>query len=205
MTELQIFDCEQGTPEWHECRLGIPTASMFQTVLAKGKGGGESLTRKKYMLKLIGERLTGQMEEGYKNAHMERGNAMEDEARELYSMLYEIEPKRVGFMRRGLAGASPDSLLGDDGLLEIKTKIPSIHLDVLLSGKVPAEHKAQIQGQLWISGRQYCDFVSYWPALPPFIVRVQRDDDYISKLADEVGGFILEMETITNDILRKTI
>src|SRR5262245_45539790 len=99
--DLQIFNCIQGTPEWFECRMGIPTASKFDTVMAKGRGGGESKTRWTYMLKLIGERLTGEPKYDYSNDHMERGKVMEDEARDLYSMLEEVEPTRIGFMRRG--------------------------------------------------------------------------------------------------------
>lgn len=186
---VQIFDCAQGSPEWFACRLGIPTASEFATVMAKGRDGGDSVTRRKYMLELLGEELTGEVQEGYTNAHMERGKVMEDEARELYAMLRDVEPVRVGFMRRGDMGASPDSLIGDDGLLEIKTKLPHLHLAVLLAGKLPAEHKAQVQGQLLVSGRAWCDFVSYWPALPPFIVREFRDEPYIANLSAAIAAF----------------
>lgn len=191
--ELQVFDCEQGTPEWFAARLGIPTASEFSTVLAKGRGGGDSKTRRTYMLKLIGERLTGEPMWTYSNEHMERGKAMEDEARDLYSMVRDVEPQRVGFLRRGDAGASPDSLVGDDGLLEIKTKLPHLHLEAMLAGKLPAEHVAQCQGQLWISGRPWLDFVSYWPGLTPFIVRVERDDIYIKSLEAAVAEFLAEL------------
>jgi len=200
MDGLQIFDCEQGTPEWFNCRAGIPTASEFHTVLAKGKGGGESVTRRKYMLTLIGEVLTGKQVEVYSNAHMERGHTMEDEARSLYAMVTDCDPKRVGFMRRGDAGASPDSLVGDDGLLEIKTKLPHLQLECILSDCVPAEHTAQIQGQLWISGRRWVDFVSYWPGLPLFVKRVKRDEAYIARLKVEVHQFNAEMIEIIDRI-----
>lgn len=196
MMELQIFDCEQGSPEWHSCRCGIPTASEFSTVLAKGRGGGESVTRRKYLLTLIGQRLTGKVEEGYTNGHMERGKTMEEEARDLYSMVADIEPQRVGFMRRGDAGASPDSLIGTDGLLEIKTKLPHLQLECLLSDQVPTEHVAQIQGQLWIAAREWVDFVSYWPGIKLFRKRVYRDEAYIAKLkvaVDEFNNELLEL------------
>lgn len=191
--ELQIFDCEQGTPEWYACRAGIPTASEFDTVLAKGKGGGESKTRRTYMLKLIGERLTGAPMYSYSNDHMERGKEMEQEARDLYSLLSEVELVRVGFMRRGDAGASPDSLVGDNGLLEIKTKLAHLQLECLLNDELPSEHRAQCQGQLWISGREWLDFVSYWPGLPLFGKRVFRDEPYIARLKVEVDAFNSEM------------
>jgi putative phage-type endonuclease len=197
MSDLQIFNCEQGTPEWFACRAGIPTASEFDTIMANGRSGGPSATRRKYMLKLIGEKLTGEVQDGFSNSHTDRGHAMEPDARNLYAMIKGVEPVPVGFMRRGLAGASPDSLVGDSGLLEIKTKLPHLHLEVLLSDEMPSEHRAQVQGQLWISGREYCDFVSYWPGLFPFIKRVYRDESFIENIAVAVYKFIDEMEELT--------
>jgi hypothetical protein len=198
--DVQIFDCEQGTPEWYAARLGIPTASEFDTVQAKGKGGGESKTRRTYLLKLAGEILTGEPMYSYNNDHMERGKVMEDEARELYGMVMDVEPMRVGFMRRGDAGASPDSLIGDDGLLEIKTKLAHLQLDCILAGEVPSEHRAQCQGQLWISGRQWVDFVSYWPGLPLFVKRLYRDEMYIAKLRESVDSFNNELREIVASV-----
>lgn len=194
--ELEIFNCEQGSTEWYECRLGIPTASEFDTVMAKGKDGGASKTRRTYMLKLIGERLTGEPKHDYTNDHMERGKEMEAEARELYSMVTDLEPVRVGFLRRGDAGCSPDSLIGNDGMSEIKTKLPHLQLEVLLGGKLPSEHKPQTQGQLWIAEREWCDFVSYWPGLQPFIKRVFRDEEYIKTVAAAVRAFNEEMHEL---------
>ena len=159
--DLQIIECEQGTPEWFQSGSGIPTASRFATVLASGRGGAESKTRRKYLLQLAGERLTGQPMESYSNGHMERGKEMEAEARELYALVRDVEPVAVGFMRRGDAGASPDALIGTDGLLEIKTKLPDLQIEVLLANRLPPEHVAQVQGQIWIRGRDWCDFVLY--------------------------------------------
>lgn len=191
---IEVFDCEQGTPEWYACRLGIPTASEFDTVMAKGRGGGESKTRRTYLLKLIGEKLTGQPMENYSNAHMERGKVMEQEARDLYAMLTDTVPTKVGFLRNGRKGCSPDSLIGDKGLLEIKTKLPHLQLDALLGGYLPAEHVAQCQGQLWIAEREWLDFFSYWPGLEPLMVRVTRNDKYIDELAKAVQAFNDEMD-----------
>lgn len=197
MSQLERFDCEQGTPEWFECRRGIPTASEFATVLAKGRDGkSPSITRRTYMLKLIGEVLTGESAESYSNEHMERGKLMEAEARDLYALQLDGELEQVGFLRRGRCGASPDSLVGADGLLEIKTKLPHLQLGVLLDGVLPSEHVAQVQGQLWVSGRKWVDFVSYWPRLPLFKIRVQRDEAYIAKLAEEVDKFLAEMDAL---------
>lgn len=192
--ELQIFNCEQGTPEWYAARAGIPTASEFDTVMAKGRGNAESKTRRTYMLKLIGERLTGEPMWTYSNEHMERGKVMESEARDLYQMIAELECQQVGFLRRGDAGCSPDSLVGNDGMLEIKTKLPHLQLDCILYDELPAEHRAQCQGQLWIAEREWVDFVSYWPGLPLFAKRVFRDEPYIARLAEAVRVFNAEME-----------
>ena len=198
--DLQIIECEQGTPEWFTARAGIPTASRFATVLASGRAGAESKTRRKYLLQLAGERITGRPMESYSNGHMERGKDQEAEARELYALVRDVEPQPVGFMRRGDAGASPDALIGTDGLLEIKTKLADLQIEVLLANRLPPEHVAQVQGQLWISCRQWCDFVSYSPGLPLFVTRVQRDDAYIAKLAVEVATFNAELDDIITQI-----
>lgn len=192
--ELQIFNCEQGTPEWYAARAGIPTASEFDTVMAKGRSGGDSKTRRTYMLKLIGERLTREPMYSYSNEHMERGKVMEAEARDLYQMIAEVECQQVGFIRRGDAGCSPDSLINAKGMLEVKTKLPHLQLDVLLTDEFPTEHRAQCQGQLWIAEREWVDFVSYWPGLPLFAKRVFRDEPYIARLAEAVRVFNEEMQ-----------
>lgn len=191
---IEILNCEQGTDEWRRARLGLPTASEFDTVQAKGRGGGESVTRRKYMLTLIGERLTGEIApDGYSNAHMERGKLMEAEARAAYAFMADVEPQQVGFVRNGIAGASPDSMIGESGLLEIKTKLPHLHLDVLQQDRLPPDHVAQVQGQLWVSGREWCDFVSYWPKLRLFVKRVHRDEQYIATLKIAVEQFTEEL------------
>ena len=190
--ELEIFDCVQGEPEWFECRRGIPTASRFADVLAKGQG----ITRRKYLLTLAGEAITGECAESFSNAHMERGHVMEADARNLYAFDHDVEPQLVGFMRRGRAGCSPDSLVGDTGMLEIKSKLPHLQLDVLEKGKLPSEHVAQVQGQLWIAGRDWCDFVSYWPKLPLFVKRVERGEKYIATLVQAVADFNGELDEI---------
>ena len=178
----------------------MPTASEFSTVLAEGKKGGESVTRRTYMLKLAGERISGVPMESYSNASMERGKTMEAEARDLYSFQTDTEPQLVGFIKGNDTGCSPDALVGDDGLLEIKTKLPHLQLDVLLEKRLPPEHVAQVQGALWISGRTWCDFVSYWPKLPIFITRVRRDEDYIARLAVAVQEFNAELSALMERI-----
>lgn len=200
---IEVFDCEQGSPEWYEVRRGLVTASEFATVMAQGRGGGDSKTRRTYMLKLMGERLTGEPMYHYSNEHMERGHTQEPEARDTYAFMTDLEPKPVGFIRNGGVGCSPDSLVGDDGMLEIKTKLAHLQLDVLLSDTVPSEHIAQIQGQLWVADRKWCDFVSYCRKLRPFIKRVERDERYIEALAKAVRVFENEMATLIEAVQPK--
>ena len=199
---LEIFDCEQRSDAWYAARLGLPTASQFSTVLAKGRGGGESKTRRTYLLKLAGERITGEPMDNYSNHHMERGRVMEEEARNAYAFMCDADPKPVGFIRNGDAGASPDSLLGSDGLLEIKTALPHLLIDTLLKDKSPAEHWGQVQGQLWVSEREWCELVVYWPMLPLFVRRIPRDEDYIKKLSEEVARFNAELAEVVDKIQR---
>lgn len=182
---IQIFNMDQGGDEWFQARLGIPTASKFATVMAKGEGK----TRSEYMRKLAGEIITGEVTESFSNSHTERGKSMEDEARETYAFINSAEPELVGFIRNGDRGASPDSLIGNNGGLEIKTALPHIQIDRLERNRLPPEHKAQVQGSLLVSGREWWDFVSYWPRLPMFCIRVYRDNAYIKTMSDEIDRF----------------
>lgn len=193
---MQIVQCDQGTAEWFAARAGIPTASMFATVLASGKGGAESKTRATYMRKLAGEIITGEPMESYSNEHMERGRIMEAEARDLYAFERLIEPVQVGFIRSGDKGCSPDSLIGGDGMCEVKTKLPHLQIEVLERGEMPPEHKAQCQGALWVAEREWIDFVSYWPKLPLFVKRVYRDEAYIADLSKAVDTFNGELAAL---------
>jgi hypothetical protein len=200
---MQIIDCEQGSPEWFAARAGIPTASEFSTVMAKGRDGGVSLTRRTYMLKLAGEILTGEPMENYTNAHMERGKIMEDEARNLYAFMHDVDPQRVGFIRNGEKGCSPDSLIGTNGGLEIKSALAHIQIDRLNRGELPAEHKAQVQGNIWCGEREWWDFASYGGAkLPLFCVRVPRDDGYIANMAGAIDKFNAELAELVESIRR---
>lgn len=197
---MEIITCEQGTPEWFQSRLGIPTASEFSTVMASGRSGGESKTRKTYLYKLAGEIITGKPSEGFSNAHTERGHEMEPEARAAYAFMKDAEPEHVGFIRNGRAGASPDSLLGSDGLLEIKTKLPHLMIETILRGGMPPEHRAQCQGQLWVSEREWLDIAVYWPGMPIFVHREQRDPNFIATLTRAVSDFNEELDEIVAKI-----
>lgn len=202
LPEMTVFrDLEQGTDEWLMARLGVPTASEFDAILTCGRGGKPSAKRLTYMYKLIGERLTDEPSAKFDNYATRRGHELEPEARELYTMLTGNEVEQVGFIARGKwCGASPDGLIGEPGMLEIKTKAPHLQIPVLLSGEVPAEHTAQLQGQLWVAEREWVDFLSYWPGLQPFLKRVYRDDDYISKLASAVEEFHAQMAEIMEKV-----
>lgn len=191
-----IHDIEQGSAEWFGVRMGLPTASQFATIMAKGKGGGESKTRQTYLYKLAGEILTGEPMDSFSNHHMERGHEMEPEARAYYAFMRDAEPQQVGFITNGPKGCSPDSLIDANGMLEIKTKLPHLLLAVLESDTFPAEHRAQCQGQLWVAEREWVDLVCYWPKMPPFIKRAYRDDAYIAEIAAAVDQFNDELATL---------
>lgn len=199
---MQIIECEQGTPEWLAARAGIPTASEFHTVMAVGKQGGKSVTRKAYLNKLVGEILTGEPMANYVSADMERGKLMEDEARDLYAFMTDEDPLRVGFIRNGDKGASPDSLIGASGGLEIKSAAAHIQVERLIADELPSEHRAQVQGSLWVAEREWWDFASYCPKLPLFVKRIYRDEEYIKKLAKEVELFNIELQQTVEYIRR---
>jgi hypothetical protein len=200
---IQIIECEQNSPEWFAARLGIPTASQFGTVLAKGRDGGASATRRTYMAKLAAEIVTGRPTESFSNEHTERGHVLEPEARELYSFMSDSQPKLVGFVRNGNKGASPDSFIGNDGILEIKTKLPHLLVDVLLKDEFPAEHRAQCQGNLFVCEREWIDISVYWPDLPMFIKRAYRDEKYIANLSSEIDRFNDELQEMVAQIRAK--
>jgi hypothetical protein len=187
-----------GTPEWYAARCGRATSSCFADVLAKGQG----VTRTKYLRRVLSERLTGKPFESYHNAHMDRGTEQEPFARIEYEALTGALVEEVGFVPHPeiMAGASPDGLIGDEGGCECKCVIPTVQVDTLLRGKYPPEHKAQIMGNLWISGRQWWDFISFCPDMPPhlriYVYRVTPDQDYITNLEKEVRAFLAEIDEL---------
>lgn len=193
---IEIFDIPQGSPEWYAARLGLPTASMFSTILAHGRGGGESKTRQTYLYKLAGEIITGEPAENFTSPAMERGKTMEAEARAHYSFVRDCDPIQVGFVKNGKCGASPDSLINDDGALEIKTTCPHLLIPMLLKGEFPPDHKAQCQGVLMVTERKWIDICVYWPKMKPLIVRAERDDAYIAELWNAVAVFDLELRKL---------
>lgn len=230
---MEIFDCPQGSPEWFECRRGMPTASQFSAVMSEGRSDGTmpnamidalvkagctpeqlavavkaaksknanpAATRAKYMRELAGEILTGELSESYTSAHMERGSEQEADARRLYAFHTDAEPKLVGFVRNGNAGCSPDSLVGNNGGLEIKSALPHIQIERLFKNALPPEHKAQVMGNLWLCEREWWDFISYCPKLPPLIKRVYRDEVYIASIATAVRIFNEELADLVERV-----
>lgn len=195
---VQIIECEQGSVEWHQARLGIPTASKFSAILAKGEGK----TRAAYMRQLAAEIITGDLGESFTTPAMERGKIMEAEARELYTFVAGVTPQQVGFVRNGPVGWSPDSLIGDAGALEIKTQRADLLIDTLLKDEFPSEHKAQCQGGLWVGEREWVDICVYWPKMPLFTKRAYRDDVYIKTLDGEVKRFLDELHELVERLQR---
>lgn len=199
---------EQGSSEWFEARLGKITASRVSDVLATGRNGSESLTRKKYRNELIRERLTGKRLEGYTNAAMERGTLLEPIARAAYEVKYNVFVEQVHFVNHPVinnAGASPDGLIDIDGLIEIKCPNPETHIDYILSDgqSLKARYFDQVQWQLACTNRFYCSLVSFDPdmidELQLCVVNIDRDNEYIAKMEAEVIKFDNE---ITETILK---
>lgn len=194
---MKIFDFAQGTPEWHQMRLGKATASNFHKILAKGNGA----TRKTYMLELASQILTGQAEEIYQNSAMIWGTKTEPQARAMYELESGASVKEVGFiMHNEHVGMSPDGLVGEKGSIEIKCFTSKNQIKTFLSEKMPPEHKPQVQGVLWVSKREWCDFVSFDPRLPDtcsfFCQRIERDEEYIYNLEIEINKFVEELKEV---------
>lgn len=186
-----ISDVEQGTQAWLDLRLGIITCSELDSLLVNGKGeagfGAGALT---YMNTLIGERITGEAADPFQgNRHTERGHEYEGVARSLYQSQIDVTTTQVGIILNYGIGYSPDSLIGDAGLTEIKTKLPKFQVEVILSDEIPKEHIPQCQGGLWVAEREWIDFVCYWPGMPLFIKRAYRDEVMIRKLSERVKTF----------------
>lgn len=200
MADLEIFsdeDCPQNSEAWFAARRGIPTASAFATVMANGRGGGESVTRTKLLYTIASDIIGGAPAPAWDgNQHTKRGHEMEGQVRDLYEATSDEPVTRVGFCRRGRMGASPDSFVGEDGLLEIKTALPHIQIGRLEAGVLPSEYKAQVYGQLLVTGREWCDFVSYWPGLPLLRIRVTRDLEYMSTILSAITQFNREVDAI---------
>ena len=188
---------EQGSDAWIAARLGLPTASNGNAILATGRGGGVSKTRLTYLRKLAGERITGMPAENFTNAAMDRGHALEGEARQLYAFAAGVEVQQVGIGLNHGAGASPDGLVGEVGMLEIKSCAPHLLIGHLEAGRPPPEHTAQLQFNLWVFEREWIDLMLYFPGMPVFQSRIERDDAWIvGTLCPAVCAFLDELEDL---------
>lgn len=190
-----LVECEQNTEEWLEARRGKVTSSMFKAATAEGrKKGSPSKTRFKYMCELISERATGNLVERHKTRAMDWGHEWEDSARSMYELETGLTVVEVGFIKLDEnIGCSPDGLVGDDGTVQIKCPESHNHIATILEDRIPPEYVKQVQGELWITGRQWCDFVSYDPRNPDndlFIKRVPRDEEKIKEIASGVQLFV---------------
>lgn len=198
---MQIVDIEQGTEEWHEARRGVITGSRFSDVITPVKGA-LSTSSKKYMYELVAERM-GATVDFFKSDYMARGNELEDDARTAYEFIRDTKVDEVGLCLDDskIIGVSPDGLVGEDGGLEIKCPKETTHISYLDDGGLPLIYKPQLQGSMWITGRKWWDFMSYHPQLPPLIIRVPRDEEYISNMEKVIVEFskgMLELEEKLN-------
>jgi putative phage-type endonuclease len=198
---------EQRTPQWFAARLGKATASRIADIVARTKSG-YSTSRANYVAQLVCERLTGVQTEGFASSAMQWGLEKEPEALRLYEFEHDVEVLKVGFLDHpnvGMSGASPDGLVGEAGLIEVKCPITATHIDTLLGQSVPGRYITQIQWQMAVTGRQWCDFVSYDPRLPIdlrlFARRIHRDADLIADLEREVATFLAEVEVTMTRLL----
>lgn len=196
-----LVKAEQRSPEWFAARLGKATGSRFGDIIAKTRSG-YAASRKNYRAELVAEILTGQVTESFTTAAMQWGIDYEPVARLQYELITGNDVEETGFWYHNhlAAGASPDGFVNDDGLLEIKCPNTATHLDTLMYKKVPKQYVAQVQGQMWITGRKWCDFVSYDPRLPDnaqiFITRVERDEKFIAELEQEIIDFTQEVNDL---------
>jgi len=201
---------EQRTEEWFEARMGCVTASRTADLMAKTKSG-YAASHANYMAELICERLTGERQGGFSSAAMQWGTDIEPQARMAYEIVtgatvvetgFVLHPEIAGF------GASPDGLIGDDGLIEIKCPNTATHIKTLLGGKVPSEYVTQMHVQMLCTNRKWCDFVSFDPRLPVdmqmFVSRVEFDEKLAEKIVTEVQAFISEMETKIEQLKART-
>ena len=200
---MRVRNEEQGSDAWLQSRLGRPTASNFGKLITPT--GKPSTSAEGYINELIAQKITGEIPEFFKSEAMQRGNDLEPSAKALYEFTRDVEVVEVGLCLHDSleCGASPDGLINDDGGIEIKCPLPHTHVAYLRDGNIPTKYIPQVQGCLWITGRDWWDFMSYNPSMEDLIVRVYRDEAYIKKLADAVTRAVETIETETLKWSRK--
>lgn len=197
---IVITDFQQGTDAWVKAKLGKPSASNASKLLTNE--GKQSKQRISYLHELAAERITGKVVEGYQNKNMADGQDRENESRAFYELLYGVDVVEVGVVYKDKKKAflcSPDGIVGNYGL-EMKNPLPKTQVKYLLEGKLPPEYFSQIQFSLYVAEFKFWDFLSYVPNMPHLVIRVKRDKDFISKLAQELESFCKELEIITAKI-----
>lgn len=201
---------EQRTAEWFQARVGKATASRFKDVMAKLKNGSPAAARINYLVDIATERLTKSATPHYSNSAMQWGVTHEASARIVYEQRRQLQVEETGFIQHEEldAGASPDGLVDWDGLIEIKCPYnSSVHVMTWMDG-MPEDHVAQVQGQLWITGRQWCDFISFDPRMPPalqlYVERIGRNDSYIAGLETEIRKFLIDVDTMVATLMEKS-
>lgn len=197
---MTVHMMEQRSPEWFAHRIGRVTASKIADLMAQTKSG-PSASRKNYMADLIAERLTGEAKEGFSNSAMQWGTDTEPQARAAYEFVTDNTVTEVGFIDHPtikMAGCSPDGLVGTDGMVEIKCPNTATHLDTLLGGGIDGKYVKQMQFQMACAGREWCDFVSFDPRLPPemqlFVQRVSFDGGAVAEINAAVAEFLHELD-----------
>jgi len=209
---VKVLDCVQGSDAWRAARCGKITASNIADVLSRSRDRkSEGATRRNYKARIISEILTGRPQEnGFTNKAMEAGLEFEPLACSVYELAKGVFVDPVGLVLHPSierAAASPDRLVGSDGLIEVKCPYPATHISYLLADVVPAEYESQILWQLACTERAWCDFVSYCPSFPPhlqlYVVRFQRDNQRIAEITAEVNVFLKEVDEIIERLNRK--
>ena len=194
---------EQGTPEWHQIRLGKVSASRMAELLAKTKTGAFAASRAKYMAQLLCERMTGEPTEFFTSQAMQRGVDVEPVARAAYEAENLTSVEQVAWVEHPtipFSGCSPDGLVGEHGLIEIKCKEIHNHLDSILNDRIDPDHQTQMMWQMACTGRKWCDYVCFDDRAPEglqlFIKRLERNDELIQKMEDEVRTFLKDLESM---------
>lgn len=207
---MKIIDCIQGEPEWHAARAGRVTASRVADIVRKTKTG-VSASRNTYLGELVAERLSGKVAEaGFKSAAMQWGNDNEANAVALYELIHDCDCEAIGFAlhpKIEMAGCSPDRLVNDAGLVEVKCPNTATHIATLLGAPIDPDYIKQIQWQLSVCERAWCDFVSFDPRLPAemqiYVQRVPRDDRLIRELESAVEEFLFEVDNMVKTLNAK--
>ena len=192
-----LNDIEQGSKEWFAARAGVVTMSELDKIITTT--GKESAQAKKYMYLKAGEKMIGTCESGYTNHHMDRGKELEAEARGYYELVNDVEVQEVGLCYKDetkRVSCSPDGLIGDDGGLEIKCRSLAIHMENLDKNKLPTGDYCQVQGSLWVTGRKWWSYLSYYPGAKQLLIRVEPDFAFHRKIEVTVNSFLADLDEL---------